>query len=120
MSGNNVVDVTQLQNLENLVSLNLARNKIKNVSIFTNEANFPQLKWLDISNNKYIELAAFKCPKLEYLDIGFNRIEKVNEGWVGHENLKVFKSVDNRFKNLAPFKNMPKLEELYLGQNSIS
>jgi hypothetical protein len=30
------------------------------------------------------------------------------------------KAVDNKFKNLAPFKNMPKLIELYLAQNVIS
>lgn len=29
-------------------------------------------------------------------------------------------SVDNRFKNLAPFKDMPKLEELYLASNSVT
>lgn len=67
-----------------------------------------------------MELAAFKLPKLEFLDISFNRIEKVNEGWTGHESLIILKSVDNRFKNLNAFKNMPKLEELYLGQNAIS
>jgi Leucine-rich repeat (LRR) protein len=53
-------------------------------------------------------------PKLEYLDISYNKLEKVNEGWVGHENLKTLKSVDNKFKNLTPFKAMPRLEELYL------
>ena len=29
-------------------------------------------------------------------------------------------SVDNRFKSLAPFKDMPKLEELYLAQNAVT
>ena len=61
-----------------------------------------------------------KCPKLEYLDISFNRLEKVNEAWAGHPSIKVFKSVDNKFKNLAPFKELPKLEELYLASNVIT
>lgn len=30
------------------------------------------------------------------------------------------KSVDNKFKNLAPFKDMPKMEELYLGGNIVA
>lgn len=51
------------------MKLNLAKNKIKNISIFTNEENFLNLRWLDISNNKYTELAGLKLPKLEYLDI---------------------------------------------------
>lgn len=64
-------------------------------------------------------MAAFKLPKLEYLDISFNKIEKVNDGWVGHPSLKVFKSIDNKFKNLVPFKAMPKLEKLFLANNNI-
>ncbi len=120
LSGNNIVDINLLQNLEGLVKINVARNKIKNVSMFTNEANFEKLKWLDLSNNKFTELAAFKLPKLEYLDISFNKIEKVNEGWTGHPNIKILKSEDNRFKSLAPFKDMPRLEELYLASNSVN
>jgi len=114
LSNNNIVDVNILQNFEGLVKLNLAKNKIKNVTIFTNENNFLNMRWLDISNNKYTEMPALKLPKLEYLDIGFNRIEKWNEGWAGHPNIVVLKSVDNRFKTLAAFKDMPRLEELYL------
>lgn len=78
------------------------------------------MKYLDLSSNKFGDFAAFKCPKLEYLDISFNKLEKVNEGWAGHPNLKILKSVDNKFKTFAPFKNMPKLEELYLANNNIT
>jgi len=120
LSNNNIVDVNIVQQLTGLVKLNLAKNKIKNINIFTNEENFPALKWLDISNNKYTELVAIKTSKLDYLDIGYNRLEKVSEGWTGHPNIKIMKSVDNRFKNLAPFKDMPKLEELYLASNAVT
>ena len=72
------------------------------------------MKWLDVSNNKFADLPALKCPKLEYLDISYNKLEKINEGWTGHERLRIVKSIDNKFKNLAPFKSMPKLEELYM------
>ena len=120
LSGNNVVDIQHLTNLVNLTYLDLARNKIKNISVFANEESFPNLRWLDVSTNKFTEFPALKIPKCEYLDISFNKLEKVSEGWTGHENLKIIKSVDNKFKNLAPFRNMPKLEELYLAQNIIS
>lgn len=102
------------------MKLNVARNKIKNINIFTNEENFLNLKWLDVSNNKYTELVAIKSPKLEYLDISYNKLEKVSEGWTGHPSIKILKSVDNKFKNLAPFKDMPKLEELYLASNVLT
>lgn len=103
-----------------MVYLNLAKNKIKSLQLFTNEEYFPNLKWLDVSSNKYTELPAIKLPRLEYLDISYNKIEKINEGWHGHGNIRIFKSIDNKFKNLAPFKTMPKLEELYLGGNVVA
>lgn len=78
---NNIADPGALKELHNLVHLDLSKNKIKNVSIFTGEDCFLQLKYLDLSSNKFGDFAAFKCPKLEYLDISFNKLEKVNEGW---------------------------------------
>lgn len=78
------------------------------------------MKWLNIAHNKYTELVGIKAPKLEYLDISENRLEKINESWTGHPNVKILKSVENKFKNLAPFKDMPKLEELYLAANVVT
>lgn len=102
------------------MKLNLSKNKIKNIALFGNDENFLNLKWLNIATNKYTELTAFKSPKLEFLDISDNRLEKINESWTGHPNIKIMKSVDNKFKNLAPFKDMPKMEELYLGGNIVT
>ena len=120
LQNNNIVDISILQQFVALTKLNLAKNKIKSISIFSNEENFPGLKWLDISNNKYTELVGIKVPKLEYLDISYNRLEKLNDSWTGHPNVKIVKSIDNKFKNLAPFKDMPKIEELYLESNVIT
>jgi Leucine-rich repeat (LRR) protein len=120
LNNNNIVDINVIQQFTNLVKLNVGKNKIKSIAIFSNEENFPNLKWLDISNNKYIELIGIKVPKLEYLDISYNKLEKINESWTGHPNIKVFKSIDNKFKNFVPFKELPKLEELYLESNVIT
>ncbi|CDW78522.1 leucine rich repeat family protein [Stylonychia lemnae] len=120
LQNNNIVDVNIVSQLTGLVKLNLAKNKIKSINLFTNEENFTSLKWLDISNNKYTELVGIKCPKLEYLDISYNRLEKVSEGWTGHGNIRILKSIDNKFKNLQTFKEMGKLEELYLESNVIA
>ena len=81
---------------------------------------FPNLKWLDVSSNKIAEMPAFKLPKLEYLDISNNNLEKVNDGWQGHANVKVFKTVQNKFKSLSQFKAMPKLEILYAANNQFT
>lgn len=84
------------------------------------EECFPNLKWLDISSNKFQEFPAFKCPKLEYLNVNDNKLEKVNEGWTGHENLRTLVATDNKFKSLAPFKAMPKLERLFMANNLLT
>ena len=117
LSVNNLGDITPLRDLHNLVKINVCKNKIKNLALFTTEDAFPNLKWLDVSANKFTEFPAFKCPKLEYLDVSFNKLEKVNEGWTGHEKLRVIRAVDNKFKSLAPFKAMPNLEELNMASN---
>lgn len=120
LSTNNIADPTFLKELQNLRHLDLSRNKIKNINIFVADDIFTNLQYLDLSSNKLPEFPAIKLPKLEYLDVSFNKLEKVNEAWQGHENLKVLKAVDNKFKNFSAFKNMPKLQELYLANNSIS
>jgi len=100
--------------------LNLQNNKIKALTVFTQDDMFPNMKWLDVSKNKITEMPAFKLPKLEYLDISYNKLEKVNDGWAGHANIRIFKTIDNKFKSLAQFKAMPKLEELYAAQNAFT
>jgi len=120
MENNGISDVKPLECMQKLIKLNLANNKIKGMNIFTLEESFPNLKWLDVSNNKLTEIPALKLPKLEYLDLSHNKMEKVNEGWAGHPTIRILKSVDNKFKTLAPFKAMPRLEELYMASNCLN
>ena len=100
LQNNNIVDITIVGQFLNLVKLNVSKNKVKSITVFGSDDTFPNLKWLDLSNNKFTELTVIKCPKLETLDIGYNKLEKVSEGWTGHPNLKVLKTVDNKFKSL--------------------
>ena len=119
-SNNGIADIVSMKDLNRIVHLNLANNRIKNASVFAQEECFMTLKWLDISLNKFTEFPAIKCPRLEYLNITGNKLEKVNEGFTGHENLRKLVAVDNKFKSLAPFKVMPRLEEIYLAQNNVT
>lgn len=119
-SQNGLAEISPMRELANIVHLNLSNNRIKNMTVFSQEDAFLNLKWLDISFNKFGEFPAFKCPKLEHLNVSGNKLEKVNEGWTGHESLRVLIAADNKFKSLAPFKAMPKLEELYLNQNLLT
>lgn len=120
LSFNSLPDCASLSCCTKLIRLNLSKNKIKSLGALCKEEDFPVLKWLDVSHNKLGEFPAFKLPKLEFLDISGNKIEKINENWAGHENIRIVKCVDNKFKSLAPFKSMPKLEELYMAKNILN
>ena len=78
---NAIVDIKVLDCMINLTRLDLGSNRIKSFNVFTGEEAFPNLKWLNLSNNKPSELPSIKLPKLEYLDISGNKIEKVSDGW---------------------------------------
>ena len=119
-SNNGLVDVSSLNLLTRLTRLNLSNNRIKSMAVFQQDDAFPNLKWLDISNNKFLEWPAIKCPKLDYLHIGGNKLEKISAEWAGHANLRIISAFDNKFKNLGCFKGMNKLEELYLANNLIT
>lgn len=116
-SNNGLADVALLKDMTRLTRLNLSNNRIKNMAVFSTDEAFMTLRWLDISNNKFSEWPAFKCPKLDFLNISGNKLEKVNESWAGHSSLRIICAVDNKFKSLANFKAMPRLEELYLASN---
>ena len=107
-------------NLTRLVKLNLASNRIKNAGVFAMEDAFQVLKWLDISNNKFTEWPAFKCPKLDYLNFSGNNVDKISNEWTGHGTLRILSAAGNKFKNLALVKNCTRLEELYLGNNQVA
>jgi Leucine-rich repeat (LRR) protein len=120
LSVNNIQDVAPLKDMQQLMYLNLSKNKIKALTILTQDDLFPNLRWLDVSNNKITDMPAFKLPKLEYLDIGYNKLEKVNDGWNGHANIRILKTIDNKFKSLTQFKAMPQLRELYMANNAVT
>ena len=118
---NNLADISSMKDtLTRLVKLNLASNRIKNAGVFAMDDAFMNLKWLDISNNKFTEWPAFKCPKLDYLNFSGNNVDKISADWGGHPTLRILSCAGNKFKNLALVKNCTRLEELYLGNNLIA
>lgn len=95
------------------------RNVIKNLSAFSGEDVFPNLKKLELEENKIGELVPITAPKLEYLNISNNNIDK-SETWAGHPNIKILIATQNKFKNLSVIKDMPALEKAYLAENPIN
>jgi Leucine-rich repeat (LRR) protein len=79
LASNNIADPGPLKELQNLRHLDLSKNKIKNLNIFCTDDVLPNLIWLDISSNKFTDFPALKLAKLEYLDISYNKLEKIND-----------------------------------------
>ena len=75
---NNIKDPGALSVIKNLVHLDLSKNKVAKLDLFIGAAGFEEdcanLKWLDLSGNAFKEMPAIKCPKLEYLDISYNKL----------------------------------------------
>lgn len=115
---NSVQDISALAAFKNLVCLQVSYNKIKNLNIFTEEENFPRLRRLEAAGNKIAELPALQCPKLEYLDVSENKVDKF-ENWAGHPNLKTLLLAENKLKTMTLFQNLPKLKTLSLRSNPI-
>ena len=70
--------------------------------------NFPNLRKLDLSGNKIAELVGLNCPKLQYLNVSTNKLDKY-EGWTGHPTLKELYVGDSKMKTMA-LGEMPELE----------
>jgi Leucine-rich repeat (LRR) protein len=118
LANNSIVDIAVLANFKKLISIYLSGNKIKSLNVFSEEENFPVLRRLEMAGNKLGELPAIKCPKLEYIDLSDNKIDK-HETWVGHPTLRVIKFNENKLKSLAAFANLPSLEYLDVANNNI-
>ena len=72
------------------------------------EESFPNLRRLELSQNKISELVGLNCPKLQYLDVSTNKLDKY-ETWNGHPNLKELYIGDSKIKTMA-LGEMPELQ----------
>ncbi len=100
--------------LIHLEELKLSANRIKAIQVFSaagpegEGANFSKLRKLHLEENKIVELPPLKLPKLTHLSLSENRIENFG-ALTGNPSLVVVEVKTNKLKNLAAFKEMPKL-----------
>lgn len=71
-----------------------------------------------MAENKISELPAIQCPKLEYLDLSENKIDKF-DSWAGHPTLRTLLLSNNKLKSMAFCQNLPELRHLSVSENSI-
>lgn len=88
LSTNALTDVSIVADFPNLVTLNVSKNQISDLSAFTSEEKLAKLQVLNISGNKIKELTQVALPALRRLNLSENEITSVRD-WKGHSNLYV-------------------------------
>ena len=113
-------------NLNNLNTLNLSFNKIKDISCLE-KMKIPFLEKLKLNNNNIfsietLERADFK--ELKFLDLKFNKINKITIFNTAHyPNLEILNLDNNNISNINPLKQVSfneTFKELYLSNNPIN
>lgn len=75
------IDQNILAKASNLTKVDLSFNELGSVEAFTYIADFPQLKWMDLSHNaiEVIPTAAFsRLGGLQYLNLSYNRLDTIS------------------------------------------
>lgn len=63
-SGNKLGNIDIISKIPNVMHLDVHGNMLSKLDIFTNEELFTNLRYLDISRNRFKNLPALKLPKL--------------------------------------------------------
>jgi len=92
--------------MNHLIDLNLSNNSIKDLKPLYNEENFKNLKYLNLSNNKAVDLLGIKIPNLQRLILNHNFIENLS-GFEGHPKLQKLELVGNKINSTVQFISMP-------------
>lgn len=74
-------------NLPNLITLNASHNNVKDMKSFSDPEKFVNIKYLDLSNNKVVELVPMKSAFLLTINLNFNHINKT-ESFEGPPKLR--------------------------------
>lgn len=134
---NDIVDITKINELENLIDCNISDNAIKvipemlnenllyldlsnnNLESFIDLSSLENLKKLNLANNKLCQVPNSEVNKsLRELDLSGNNIKDLSS--LGQfDNLKILKLKNCQIKSLKGIKDLSKLTHLDISENSI-
>ncbi|GEM_PF-3071356 len=113
LSMNQIVEISEDLNLLRLEWLDLNNNKILELPVL----NLPQLQRLDLNNNRLSGLSDMNLPQLQWLSLNNNQITCLTD--MNLSQLQGLYLSDNKIVNF-PALNAPLLQELYLSNNKIT
>ncbi len=115
----NAIDLNLFPELPKLEEFRIDRFKLSHLSEFLRR-DFPELKRLSFSCNLEKIGRIESMPKLEKLDLAFNRLEDINELMTSSlDNLKMLFLEKNGIKTINAIHSIPKLEYLDLKNNQL-
>ncbi|CAJ1398255.1 unnamed protein product [Effrenium voratum] len=118
-SENLIKDVAPLKVLNHLVKLSLAKNSIVSLKSWdSEEAVFPNLKELDLSENQLPTLGPLPFQALVALRLARNEITSCELG--GHEKLQTLDLSSNKLTSLAGLGALPSLKLLNASGNELA
>jgi len=117
LSSNQIYDVLPLQNIKQMLTLILDRNKIERL-------NLPKMEYLqviDLSYNKIITFDGLDHPSLKSLNLNYNKLCNLDTMLMDtFSNLKILELRSNQFDSIKGMVPLKSLTKLYLAQNRIS
>lgn len=118
-SDNMIKDIAPLKGLSLLVKLNLAKNAIVNLKGWeSEEAIFPNLVELNLSDNQLTVLHAMPYQALSSLSVARNEIAACELG--GHEKIQTLDVSSNKLPSLTGLGALPSLRMLNASNNEIA
>jgi len=112
----NLIDITGIESLTNLVTLGLGNNKISDISALS---GLSKLKKLSLFNNKIADVSALSgLNTLQTLHLGQNQIKDINA--LGKlTNLTNIAVCENYITDVSRLKDLTKLTRIELNNNKI-
>ena len=124
IGSNRIREIEGLGNCVELVDLWMGKNKITEIK---NLENLTKIRRLDIQSNRLTSITnlgsqASTLTELYLASNGINDSGLVNETGISGLEWPLLNTIDlskNRITKLAPFKNLPAIEELWISENGV-
>ncbi len=115
--GNTIKDLSGIENLVNLTSIELNDNEISDISGLKSLTN---LKVVYLNHNEISDISVFRnLPELQYLELGNNKISDISI-ITSLPNLTHLELGNNKITDISAIKGLTKLQYLNLYNNQIS
>lgn len=112
---------SEIEQLQNLTALNLARNSLSKIPVLSSLKGLISLNLSEQNTGLFVgnDSPIFQLPKLERLFLKYNQLNRLGESIAKLQHLKVLSLEGNRGFTKFPFSALKNLQELNLSKTGI-